>query len=162
MVDLQIMTNKEIKLYMFILLFVVSNFCASFTSFWNTEIFIKNMYQANEAIEIWLRWFIDFWHQGGSAKIHQIGRNLERRPFLAKELLKQKLYDGKGSKGVNQALFTGSLTKIKTMELNVKYFFTHKQISTGLICIQKECKRCFTVSWLLERNIWNFFTKNQE
>lgn len=131
------MTNKEIKLYMFILLFVVSNFCASFTSFWNTEIFIKNMYQANEAIEIWLRWFIDFWHQGGSAKIHQIGGNLERRPFLAKELPKQKLYDGKGSKGINQALFTGSLTKIKTMELNVKYFYTHTNFNRSYMYTER-------------------------
>lgn len=72
--------------------------------------------------------------------MHQIGRNLERRPFLAKELLKQKLYDGKGSKGVNQALFTGSLTKIKTMELNVKYFLHTNKFQQVLYVHRKNAR----------------------
>lgn len=39
---------------------------------------------------------LKFWRQGGSANTHQISGNLEKLPFHAILLLKQKLCDGKG------------------------------------------------------------------
>lgn len=139
--------KKEIQFYLFILLFIVTYFYASFTSVhFDIQRWLKNVPSDRNR-------FIEFWRQGGTEKIHQIGGNLGRGPFLTKKLLNQKLYDGKGlNASSNGGLFTDCWIIIKTEGLNIRYFFTQKLISTGLICIQKKCKRGFTVSWLLVRN----------
>lgn len=82
---------KENELYMFILLFIVTNHCASFTCIWfKIRRLYPNMYQ----IVIWMRRFIEFWRRCGAAKYSNLG-NIRKRPFLAIKLLKQNLYDGK-------------------------------------------------------------------
>lgn len=58
-----------------------------------------------------------------AAKIHQIGWNLGRRPFLTKILIKPGLHDGQGSKAsVNRGFYYFIGIKIKG--LNIKYFKT--------------------------------------
>lgn len=85
-------------------------------------------------IEIRLRHFVEFCRHCGAVNIHQIGWNLGKRNFLAKNLLKQNIFGGTGSKAsVNQDLLTDCLTNIKTKELNSRCYFTPELISTGLI-----------------------------
>lgn len=50
---------------MFILLFMVTNFCVSFTCA-RVEIWKQYKY-INQAIENWQQWHNDFWCEGGTA-----------------------------------------------------------------------------------------------
>lgn len=66
---------KEIKLYTFILLFIVTNCCESLTSVrFGIRRYFKNRYRA---IEIWLRRFIEFWRRTAEQKYIKLVRMLE-------------------------------------------------------------------------------------
>lgn len=78
-------------MYMFNLLFIVIHFWSSLTSVpVEIRIWLRYIYQA---IEIRQRRYIDFCVK--SALRIQISGNLEKRPYKATLLLKQKLYDDK-------------------------------------------------------------------
>lgn len=64
----------------------------------------KNMFQA---IEIWLRRFIEFWRKVAQQKYIKLVRISEEGQEIA--YFKQKLYNGKGSKAsVIRGLFTNT------------------------------------------------------